>query len=65
MKADRKSASGGTESSTGSLNSTAPAAMTAESLPPKLNLRPLSATIAGPLSRNATCAAPMVSGRLP
>ncbi|MBM3740701.1 MAG: hypothetical protein FJW39_33560 [Acidobacteria bacterium] len=60
-----RSASGGTESSTGSLNSTAPAATTADPLSPKLTARPLPATIAGPVSRNPTCVAPMASGRLP
>jgi hypothetical protein len=39
--------------------------MTAASLPPKLSLRLVPATIAGPLSRNAIAAAPMISGRLP
>ncbi|MND03966.1 hypothetical protein D3C83_240280 [compost metagenome] len=60
-----RSASAGTLRSTGSLNSTAPAAMTALSLPPKVNLREVPGTIAGPFSRNATRAPPSGSGLVP
>src|SRR5438445_11718964 len=57
--------SGATASSTGSLTTSAPAAIVALRSPPKVSRRFEPGTSAGPELRRPTQAAPIVSGRVP
>ena len=60
-----RSPSGGSGSATGSLTSSAPAAIVAVSAPPKVSRRSEPGTMSGPPARSPTRAAPTASGRLP
>ena len=59
------SASGGRASATGSLSSTDPASIVVAGAPPNVSEPPAAASIAGPSTRSATCAAPISSGAAP
>ncbi len=59
------SVSGATCSFTGSLTSSAPAAIVAVRSPPNVSTRSVSGSTAAWLVRTPICAAPMASGRVP
>jgi len=60
-----RSDSGANASSTGSLTTCAPTAIVALVSPPKVSRRLEAGTVAGPVLRRPTRAAPIASGRVP